>query len=141
MRRDRLVSLMERLDPEYSAFKKASNDKAKSAEARAVAAESFKKREADLMPTYKQIALLFADLHEYVGQHGHAQYLGWFANLSVPVAPVVWRQRVVPSQCHGRTLVAPSTGPFALNRRFRGIFRISTMHHLTSLTLPLSARS
>ena len=70
MRRDRLVSLMDRLDPEYSAFKKASSDKTKSAEERAAATESFKKREAELMPTYKQIALLFADLHEYVGQHG-----------------------------------------------------------------------
>ncbi len=70
MRRDRLVSLMDRLDPEYSAFKRASSDKTKSAEERAAATESFKKREADLMPTYKQIALLFADLHEYVSQHG-----------------------------------------------------------------------
>jgi len=69
MRRDRLVSLMDRLDPEYSAFKKASNDKAKSTEERAAATENLKKREADLMPTYKQIALLFADLHEYVSQN------------------------------------------------------------------------
>jgi acetyl-CoA carboxylase/biotin carboxylase 1 len=72
MRRDRLVSMMDRLDPEYSAFKKASSDKSKSAEEHAAATESFKKREADLMPTYKQIALLFADLHEYVSQHGHS---------------------------------------------------------------------
>jgi len=71
MRRDRLVSLMDRLDPEYSAFKKASGDKTKSAEERAAATEGFKKREADLMPTYKQIAHLFADLHEYVIQHGY----------------------------------------------------------------------
>ena len=70
MRRDRLVSLMDRLDPEYSAFKKASSDKTKSAEERAAATESFKKRETDLMPTYKQIALLFADLHEYVSLRG-----------------------------------------------------------------------
>ena len=69
MRRDRLVSLMDRLDPEYAAFKKTSNDKSKSTEERAAATESFKKREADLMPTYKQIALLFADLHEYVSQY------------------------------------------------------------------------
>lgn len=71
MRRDRLVSLMDRLDPEYAAFKKASNDKTKSTEERAAATESFKKRETELMPTYKQIALLFADLHEYVAQYCH----------------------------------------------------------------------
>lgn len=69
MRRDRLVSLMDRLDPEYADFKKASIDKTKSTEERAAATESFKKREAELMPTYKQIALLFADLHEYVTQN------------------------------------------------------------------------
>ena len=76
MRHGRLISLMDRLDPEYSALKKASNDKTKSAEERAAATESLKKREADLMPTYKQIALLFADLHEYVSQHGYSRYLG-----------------------------------------------------------------
>jgi len=59
---------MDRLDPEYSSLKKASTDKAKSPEERATATESLKNREVELMPTYKQIALLFADLHDRTGR-------------------------------------------------------------------------
>ena len=64
MRRDKLISLMERTDPFYAAYKKASQDQTSSAEERAAAASELSKRESDLMPTYKQIALLYADLHE-----------------------------------------------------------------------------
>jgi acetyl-CoA carboxylase/biotin carboxylase 1 len=55
---------MERLDEDYAKFKRDSKDTSLSPEARAKAAENLGAREADLTPTYKQIALLYADLHE-----------------------------------------------------------------------------
>ncbi|CAG8744665.1 5608_t:CDS:2, partial [Acaulospora colombiana] len=64
MRKDKLTSLMERLDSDYAAHKKTSLDQACDAEERSAAAAELSKRESDLMPTYKQIALLYADLHE-----------------------------------------------------------------------------
>lgn len=64
MRKEKLTSLMDRLDTTYSAYKKASKDQSCSAEERAAASSELAKRESDLMPTYKQIALLYADLHE-----------------------------------------------------------------------------
>jgi acetyl-CoA carboxylase / biotin carboxylase 1 len=64
MRKDKITSLMERLDGSYAAYKKASQDPASSAEERSAAATELSQRESDLMPTYKQIALLYADLHE-----------------------------------------------------------------------------
>ena len=66
MRRDKILRLMERLDTEYASLKKTSTDTSASAEDRAAASEALDKREQLLMPTYKQIALLYADLHEYV---------------------------------------------------------------------------
>lgn len=66
MRRDKIVSLMERLDSTYAALKQESMDVDKSAEERATAAEQLENREKSLTPTYKQIALLYADLHECV---------------------------------------------------------------------------
>ena len=66
MRRDKILRLMERLDTEYASLKKTSTDASASAEDRAAASEALDKREQLLMPTYKQIALLYADLHEYV---------------------------------------------------------------------------
>ena len=65
MRRDKIVSLMERLDPTYTSLKVASKDSSKSAEEMAAASEALTERETFLQPTYKQIALLYADLHEY----------------------------------------------------------------------------
>jgi acetyl-CoA carboxylase/biotin carboxylase 1 len=64
MRRDKITQLMERMDSPYAALKKTSNDTSKTPEERAAAVESLEKREALLQPTYKQIALLYADLHE-----------------------------------------------------------------------------
>ena len=55
---------MERMDSQYAALKRDSRDASKSPEERAAAAESLEKREVFLQPTYKQIALLYADLHE-----------------------------------------------------------------------------
>jgi acetyl-CoA carboxylase/biotin carboxylase 1 len=65
VRRDKLLLLMERLDSQYAEHKKLSTD-AKSTEERATAAEKLAEREVFLQPTYKQLALLYADLHEYV---------------------------------------------------------------------------
>jgi acetyl-CoA carboxylase / biotin carboxylase 1 len=62
MRRDKIIQVMERLDSQYAALKE-SKDESKTTEERA-AALSPEKREALLQPTYKQIALLYADLHE-----------------------------------------------------------------------------
>jgi acetyl-CoA carboxylase/biotin carboxylase 1 len=55
---------MERLDSTYASHKKDSKDASKSAELRAQATEKLVAREAQLQSTYKQIALLYADLHE-----------------------------------------------------------------------------
>lgn len=64
MRRDKILRLMERLDPTYAELKKASLDQTATAEARAEAVEALDRRQQLLQPTYKQIALLYADLHE-----------------------------------------------------------------------------
>lgn len=64
MRRDKVLSLMERLDPTYMSLKVASKDPSKAAEEKAAATEALAERETFLQPTYKQIALLYADLHE-----------------------------------------------------------------------------
>ncbi|KAG8874436.1 acetyl-coenzyme-A carboxylase [Serendipita sp. 405] len=68
LRKDKLVALMERTDPTYATHKKASKDSSLSAEERAAATSELSKRESDLMPTYKQIALLYADLHDRTGR-------------------------------------------------------------------------
>lgn len=64
VRRDKLLSLMERLDSQYAGYKHASKDITKTAEERAAAAEQLAARETFLQPSYKQLALLYADLHE-----------------------------------------------------------------------------
>ncbi|KIJ20620.1 hypothetical protein PAXINDRAFT_165527 [Paxillus involutus ATCC 200175] len=68
MRRDKILTLMERLDSPYASLKAASKDSSKSAEERAGAAEALADRETLLQPTYKQIALLYADLHDRTGR-------------------------------------------------------------------------
>ena len=55
---------MERLDSTYAAHKKASKDGALNEHDRAKAVEQLEEREKLLMPTYTQMALLYADLHE-----------------------------------------------------------------------------
>lgn len=64
MRRDKMQGLMERLDSTYSSLRRDSKDASKSAEERAAASSALTERETFLQPTYKQIALLYADLHE-----------------------------------------------------------------------------
>jgi acetyl-CoA carboxylase/biotin carboxylase 1 len=66
MRRDKILSLMERLDSTYASLKAASKDPSISDEEKAAASQALADRETFLQPTYKQIALLYADLHEYV---------------------------------------------------------------------------
>lgn len=57
---------MDRLDPEYSALKKQNNDSSKSAAEKAEVADKLTAREKHLQPAYQSIALLYADLHEWV---------------------------------------------------------------------------
>jgi acetyl-CoA carboxylase/biotin carboxylase 1 len=64
MRRDKILTLMERLDSTYAKLKHASKDTTKTAEERAQATQAPANREVFLQPTYKQLALLYADLHE-----------------------------------------------------------------------------
>jgi acetyl-CoA carboxylase/biotin carboxylase 1 len=64
VRRERLLALMERLDDQYAQLKIDSKDSTKTADERAEASRALAARETLLMPTYKQIALLYADLHE-----------------------------------------------------------------------------
>ncbi|TFY80056.1 hypothetical protein EWM64_g3963 [Hericium alpestre] len=68
MRRDKIITLMERLDSQYAMLKKESKDASKTAEERAAAADLLEKREQLLQPTYKQMALLYADLHDRTGR-------------------------------------------------------------------------
>ncbi|KAJ7115896.1 acetyl-CoA carboxylase [Mycena epipterygia] len=68
MRRDKIVKLMERLDSTYASLKRDSNDASKTPEQRAAASLALASRETFLQPTYKQIALLYADLHDRTGR-------------------------------------------------------------------------
>ncbi|KAF9219763.1 hypothetical protein BS17DRAFT_788749 [Gyrodon lividus] len=68
MRRDKILSLMERIDSTYATLKAASKDSSKSAEERTEASRALADRETLLQPTYKQIALLYADLHDRTGR-------------------------------------------------------------------------
>lgn len=64
LRREKILKLMERLDAEYATLVRESKDAFKTDEERAAATAALAKREQTLQPTYKQIALLYADLHE-----------------------------------------------------------------------------
>ncbi|EMD38813.1 hypothetical protein CERSUDRAFT_112545 [Gelatoporia subvermispora B] len=80
MRRDKVIKLMERLDSTYASLKKASADPSKSTEERTVATDALEKREQLLQPSYRQIALLYADLHDRVGRmeaKGCAKPMSW----------------------------------------------------------------
>ncbi|KAF9054415.1 acetyl CoA carboxylase [Panaeolus papilionaceus] len=68
MRRDKILSLMERLDPEYASLKKDTKDTTRSSDERTAAGAALAARETLLQPTYKQIALLYADLHDRTGR-------------------------------------------------------------------------
>jgi acetyl-CoA carboxylase / biotin carboxylase 1 len=65
-RRDKILGLMERLDSTYATLKRESKDPSQSPEERAAAGVTLTARETLLQPTYKQVALAYADLHEYV---------------------------------------------------------------------------
>ncbi|EJU03511.1 acetyl CoA carboxylase [Dacryopinax primogenitus] len=67
-RRDKLLALMQRLDPEYARLASLSKDSTKSADERATAKDQLSVREQELTPTYRQIALLYADLHDRAGR-------------------------------------------------------------------------
>jgi len=64
LRRDKKLKMMERLDTEYATLVKNSKDTSKTDEERAAATAALAKREQILQPTYNQISLLYADLHE-----------------------------------------------------------------------------
>ncbi|KAH6915859.1 acetyl CoA carboxylase [Coprinopsis sp. MPI-PUGE-AT-0042] len=68
MRRDKISGLMERLDTQYAELKKASKDTSASEQDRAAALKALSDRETLLQPVYKQIALLYADLHDRSGR-------------------------------------------------------------------------
>jgi acetyl-CoA carboxylase/biotin carboxylase 1 len=68
MRRDKIIRLMERLDSTYASLKKDSTNASKTAEERTAATEQLALREKHLQPSYKQIALLYADLHDRTGR-------------------------------------------------------------------------
>ncbi|KAL4066080.1 acetyl-CoA carboxylase [Scleroderma citrinum] len=68
MRRDKILTLMERLDSTYASLKADSKDSTKTADQRAEASQALAARETLLQPIYKQIALLYADLHDRTGR-------------------------------------------------------------------------
>jgi len=82
MRRDKILTLMERLDSSYAALKVKSKDTSLSAEDRAQASQALSARETLLQPTYKQLALLYADLHD---RSGRMEAKGC-------AKPVVWKE-------------------------------------------------
>ncbi|KAF8159642.1 cytosolic acc1, acetyl-CoA carboxylase [Crassisporium funariophilum] len=68
MRRDKILTLMERLDSTYASLKRESKDASKSPQQKAEASNALAARETFLQPTYKQIALVYADLHDRTGR-------------------------------------------------------------------------
>ncbi|KAG6886203.1 hypothetical protein C0993_010765 [Termitomyces sp. T159_Od127] len=68
MRREKILALMERLDTQYASLKRETKDPSKTPEEKATAAAELAQRETLLQPTYKQIALLYADLHDRTGR-------------------------------------------------------------------------
>ncbi|KAF6761596.1 acetyl CoA carboxylase [Ephemerocybe angulata] len=68
MRRDKILTVMERLDSKYATLKQESKDASKSEADRAAASTALAQRETLLQPVYKQIALLYADLHDRTGR-------------------------------------------------------------------------
>ncbi|KAK2463653.1 hypothetical protein APHAL10511_004404 [Amanita phalloides] len=80
LRRGKIQNMMERLDATYAKLKKDSNDPSKSEQERSAASADLAKRETLLQQTYRQIALLFADLHDRTGRveaKGCAKRMTW----------------------------------------------------------------
>ncbi|KAF8636390.1 hypothetical protein AX17_003572 [Amanita inopinata Kibby_2008] len=82
MRRGKMQNLMERLDSTYATLKHDSKDVSKTEEERSVATAALENRETLLQPTYKQIAVLFADLHDRTGR----------MEAKGCAKPIVWRE-------------------------------------------------
>jgi acetyl-CoA carboxylase/biotin carboxylase 1 len=108
MRRDKILRLMERLDSTYASLKKDSTDASKTAEERATASEQLTLREKHLQPSYRQIALLYADLHECVAFLNLCSFISEIFS----VEQVAWKPRVALNQWFGRMLDATSIGLF-----------------------------
>ncbi|KAF7965766.1 hypothetical protein HWV62_41984 [Athelia sp. TMB] len=68
MRREKILTLMDRLDPTYAEHKRDSKDSTKTEEERAKAVQDLAAREKFLQPSYKAMALLYADLHDRTGR-------------------------------------------------------------------------
>ncbi|KAI5477007.1 hypothetical protein MNV49_006965 [Pseudohyphozyma bogoriensis] len=64
LRKDKLLAMMERLDPTYADLKAKSGDSSLAPEDSAAAKAALADREKILLPLYQQIALQFADLHD-----------------------------------------------------------------------------
>lgn len=68
LRKDKLIALMDRLDPTYRELKAKSTDASLSSADAAQAKADLSAREKQLMPLYQQIALQFADSHDRAGR-------------------------------------------------------------------------
>ena len=107
LRRGKIQNLMERLDATYAVLKRDSADASKTEEERSAASIDLAKRETFLQQTYKQIALLFADLHEYVL---FISLLSDLISLFLVAERDEWKQRAAPNPCLGEMHVVISTG-------------------------------
>lgn len=95
MRRDKILTLMERLDPVYASLKAESKDTSKTPEQRSDASQALSARETHLQPIYKQIALLYADLHECV----FSLNIRFSQNDTLIIVELVaWKPRGAPGQ-------------------------------------------
>ncbi|BGO92724.1 hypothetical protein NBRC10512_003896 [Rhodotorula toruloides] len=68
LRKDKLLALMDRLDPTYHALRVKSTDASLSPADAAQAKTELAAREKQLMPIYQQVALQFADSHDKAGR-------------------------------------------------------------------------
>jgi len=106
MRQDKLQAIMERLDSTYASLKRDTKDPSKTTENRVFAATLLERRESLLLPTYKDIAILYADLNEYAFLlNDFVSALTCFA-----VVPEAWRQKAAPNPQCGRTQENTSIG-------------------------------
>ncbi|KJA13193.1 hypothetical protein HYPSUDRAFT_1080563, partial [Hypholoma sublateritium FD-334 SS-4] len=68
MRRDKILTLTERLDSTYASLMRDSTDASKTPKQRNAASAALTEWETFLRPTYEQITLLYADLHDRTGR-------------------------------------------------------------------------
>ena len=129
MRRDKILGLMERLDSTYASLNQESADSSKSSEERAAAGVALTERRTLLQPTYKQIALAYADLHEYVIIY-LSQYV-LLSNTRFKVAQVVWKPKVALNQRSGKMRDVSFIGQFVLVLRALPLLPILKRQPLT----------